>query len=468
MKLPRGKNLIVFLTAIVAVAVPVILLEHSVLQNTDGNIAFPLDNAFLDISVARNLAFYKVWGVSKYAFQSASSSLLYPIALAVVFFIAGAHLVIPVIFNGAAAICFLYFLQQALIRRGLQAPTQLVVLLLVTFLAPLPLLVVSGMGYTLQLLCCFLFMEALAEAIQQGAAILAGNQPGTGDLPGASNLPRRVYIYGALAVAARYEDLVLVALACLLLAALHRRGQALKLAAISLSPAILFGIISLLKGSYFLPNSLLLGPYPGFAVVLAACAGVIGTILIRQYGKLSAGRRALSIHRLSFALLSVLALPFIARNIAILRHFESDSIRVYKQQYPIAAFVHRYYYRSPVGVNDIGAVAWFSEGRKLDFTGVASGDVTKSRKQHSWGPAMADSLSRLGGIRAAIVSDPWFSAEQFPRWNKVASWKLPDSGSSAGKTLTFYVIEQYDTTWLRRNLHEYEQLLPSGVAVKYY
>ena len=456
MQLPRGKNLVILLTAVVALLIPVLLLEISVLRHTNGNIVYPLDNAFLDISVAKNLAFFKVWGVSKYAFQSASSSLLYPLLLVPFFFIAGEHLVIPIIVNSLAAIFFLYALQRALIRQNTGAGRQGAILLLAVFLMPLPLLVVSGTGYTIQLLCCFLFMNALAGAIEGG-------------MPAA--LPWRVYVYGVLAVAARYEDLVLIALACTLLAVLKRRKQALQLAAIAVCPILLFGIISLAKGSYFLPNSLLLGPYPTFVLVIAASALIIGCLLIRQYRQLEKAQTPVSIHRLGFTLLAVMALPFIARNVAELRHFEADSVRIYEQQYPMAAFVHRYYSRGTIGVNDIAAVAYFSEGRKLDYTGLASGDVTKSKKEHSWGAVLADSLSRKDGIRAAIVSDPWFPPAQLPKWNKVASWKMPDGQDgqvSSGKTLTFYVINKYDTTWLRRNLHDYEQLLPAGVAVSYY
>src|SRR5579859_2145251 len=236
MQLPQGRNLIVLLTAIVALVVPVILLENSVLRHTAGNIVFPLDNAFVDITVARNLAFYQVWGVSKYAFQSASSSLLYPVLLAPVFFIIGSHLIIPIILNGLAALVFLFVLQRALIRRGIRPAVQLVILLSVIFLAPLPLLVVSGMGYTLQLLFCFLFMEALATAIASGETATASGEATTasGEVAAASRetataskavgLPRRVYVYGVLMVAARYEDVVLLALACLLLILVHRRG----------------------------------------------------------------------------------------------------------------------------------------------------------------------------------------------------------------------------------------------------
>src|SRR5260370_41033962 len=105
MHLPRGKNLIILAAAIAALITSVILLETSLLRHTGGNIVFPLDAAWLDISVAKNLAYYKVWGVSKYTFESASGSLLYPVALATIFFITGAHLIIPTLCNGLAA-CF--------------------------------------------------------------------------------------------------------------------------------------------------------------------------------------------------------------------------------------------------------------------------------------------------------------------------------------------------------------------------
>jgi hypothetical protein len=143
---------------------------------------------------------------------------------------------------------------------------------------------------------------------------------------------------------------------------------------------------------------------------------------------------------------------------------------MYDQQYLTARFVHLYYYRSAVGVDEPGAISWFSEGRKLDFTGVANRDVIRSKRMHYWSPVYADSLSRLDGIRAAIVADPWFNAHRVPKWDRVASWNIPDSGPAPGpsKTVTFYAVDEWDTTNLRRNLHAYEHLLPAGVAVRYY
>jgi hypothetical protein len=452
MQRPTGKNLIILLTAIVVLIVPVVLLEINLLRHTGGNITFPFDDAYLDISTARSLAYDKVWGISKYAFQSATSSLLYPILLACIFVFTGAHLIIPIIVNTLSAIVFLFVLQRALIRQHVKPMIGILVLFLAIFLIPLPMLIVSGTGYILQLPFCLLFMETLATAI----------------LKETRDFPRLVYIYAALAVAAGIEDLLLVLLACVLLASINRTRQAVKLVAFALVPIAVFGGISVLKGSYFLPTPLVLRPVNGYLVALTIGSLVLGILLIRQFHQLTKIGTVIDIRRLSLALFIVMTLPFIVGNLKLLWNFKQDSIRVYEQQYLLAAFVHRYYRSDRIGVNDIGAVAYFSNGKKLDFTGLVNSDVAKSKKEHSWGPHLADSLSRKYDIVAAIVSEPWFTAEQLPSWNKVACWELPDTPTSGSRVITFYTIHEWNIQWLRKNLHDFQSKLPDRVKVLYY
>ena len=390
---PKGKALGVLIAAILILLISVIAIELPVLRHTHGSVLFPQDNAYVNITVARNLAFYQVWGVSKYAFQSAATSLLYPITLAPFFFIFGAHLIIPLLVNFFAAAYFLLMLQRTLIRYGVKPTRQLLTLLISMALTLLPLLVVSGMEYTLQLLFVFLFIDALATAAPE----------------------KKLYLFALLAVAARYEDILIIAVACIILKKREGWRPVAKLAAIALSPIVVFGVISLIKKSSFLPNAMLTGA---------------------------------------------------AYNVSSLAHFQSNCNRIYDEQYLTAGFVHLYYNRSTVGVNQPGAVSYFSEGRKLDYTGVASNDVTKKKEEHAWSPLWADSLSKLDGIRVAIVAEPWFRPEQLPKWTRVASWDIPD-GETA-KKVTFYVINNYDTSWLRKNLHNYQHHLPSNVEVRYY
>src|SRR5580698_7039984 len=66
--LPAGKDLNVLIAAVLILLLTVAAIELPVLRHTNGNILFPLDNAYVNITVARNLAFYQVWGVAKFAF----------------------------------------------------------------------------------------------------------------------------------------------------------------------------------------------------------------------------------------------------------------------------------------------------------------------------------------------------------------------------------------------------------------
>ena len=440
--LPTGKALSVLLLSILTLLAAVVLIELPVLRHTGGNILFPVDNAYVNITVGRNLAFYQVWGVSKYAFQSAASSLLYPITLTPFFFIFGAHLIIPLIVNFLAGAYFLLVLQRALIRYAVPPTRQFLVLLAAMALTLLPLLVVSGMEYTLQLLFVFLFMDALVQTLASPAPL------------------RSVYLFALLAVATRYEDLLIVALASLLLGLQKGWRPAAKLAAIAGSPVVVFGIISLIKKSYFLPNSMFIAPYPTYSLTLALLAAIAAAWLIIRYSAL-ASKQAPPVTPV-ISILLLLLIPFTARNAANLAHFQTHCERTYDEQYLTAHFVHLYYYRQTVGTNQPGTVSYFSEGRKLDYTGIASNDVVRMTRNCGWTPLYADSLSKKDGIRVAIVADPWFRADQLPQWTRVATWDVNE------KMINFYAVEAYDTTWLRRRLHEFQPLLPSTVSVRYY
>jgi len=432
------KNLYILIIVTVILVIQIFLFETSLLQRTGGKISFPTDDAFLEITTARTLAFEKIWGLSQYAFQSASSSLLYPIILALIFFITGAHLIIPIILNTVLAAVFIYFLQQALIRRNSKPLAQAVILLTVMTATFLPVLAISGTDRCLQLLVCFLFIDSLATSIHANKA----------------NLPRQIYWYGALAMATRCEDLLLIILACLLLISLHRGRQALKLAVISLLPVLAFGTISLVKNNYFIPTPLVTNDYPGFLPAITALALIVSSILI--------------LRRQVFPILIIMAVPFAINNAATLWHFQRDSVRIYEDQFPVATFIHRYYNRWNIGINNVGAVAWFSEGRKLDLTGDISVDVARSKKEHTWCPWLADSLTKKNGVNTIIVSNPWFTSDALPSWAKVASWKLPDTQSGTGKTYNFYVVHIRDTAYLQKRLHDFEPLIPAGATVVYY
>ncbi|HEY4061170.1 MAG TPA: hypothetical protein VGM30_04680 [Puia sp.] len=476
MSLPRGKILFyaVLLTAIAALLVPTARIENAILQHTRGTVIYPRDNAFIGMTVARNLAFYTVWGTTKFSFQSAAASPLYTILLAVFYFIAGEYLVIPLVINLLTAIFFLVILQRWLIRRGLSPVGQLLILLLVIFGTPLPPLVVGGTEHILQLLFSFLFIRSFLAAVPASSpsAQLYASAPSipssTRPAPSSSpHPPHGVYIYAFLMVMTGYECSILALAACVFL--LWRRQPSLsgQLAMAAFSPIILFGLISLHKGSYFLPNPLLLQS----AVYFHSGAWLIGNIIFflgtayLLYGRrFLTGRQAVA--RISFiGVLVLLLIPLCLHSISFFSDTAQQCIDLYEQQYPAAKFVRRYYYRKPIAVNEPGVMSWWSEARKLDFTGMADHAVMKERRTHSWSPAMADSLSRREGVRVAVLSDPSFDLTLFDRWKKVAAWQ---TGTRNNDSISFYAADSSSIALLRKNLKEYQPSLPAETIVRYY
>jgi len=236
--------------AVATLLLPVGFIEYRVLQVTHGILAYPLDDAFIHMTVSRNLAVNHVWSITKDSFQSASSSPLYTVLLAGVFKVFGVHIILPLLINVVAGIGVLWAAQRWLIRQGVSPVGQLIILLLLNFLTPLPLLVISGMEHTLQLLFCILFIFSFADAAGRPAAQSPDHAP--------TPLPWPVYLYGALMVTTRYECLIILGLVCLVLLFRRQWRTAITLGIVSVLPIVVFGLVAMSKGSFFLPNSVVL------------------------------------------------------------------------------------------------------------------------------------------------------------------------------------------------------------------
>jgi hypothetical protein len=92
---PRLIHRAILAATILALLIPVVWIEHDILIHTHGTIAYPLDDAFINLTLAKNFAFEHVWGITKYSFSSASTSLLYPLVLAFIYLVSGASLFVP-------------------------------------------------------------------------------------------------------------------------------------------------------------------------------------------------------------------------------------------------------------------------------------------------------------------------------------------------------------------------------------
>lgn len=125
--------------------------------NGQGVIAYALDDAYIHLAVAKNLAFHGVWGPTPYEAASASSSPGWILILATLMRIVGNRAWLPLALNALAAFGLTYAVERLLrpYSRNLVMRTFDTVLILI--LLPLPTYVAMGMEHTLQMLfvACF-------------------------------------------------------------------------------------------------------------------------------------------------------------------------------------------------------------------------------------------------------------------------------------------------------------------------
>jgi hypothetical protein len=270
MKNSPSPNTVLFF-AFSFVFIPVFIIEFGVLRHTAGHWIYPLDDTFIHMALAKNLAFHLNWGINPREFASASSSLLYTLLLGFLFRIFQPGMLIPFLVNVAAASTLLLVLNQWMKKEQFNAWTRILVFFCVAFFTPLPVLVISGMEHTLQCLFCFLFIFRFSEWLETKMRI--------GDRNG--RIPGSLYIYGALVCLIRYEGLFIVGILCLVLLYYRRLRSAVLLGIVSVSPLVIWGMISMLKGSFFLPNSVLLKSN-SFPISLAGALDFLGNILVQK------------------------------------------------------------------------------------------------------------------------------------------------------------------------------------------
>jgi hypothetical protein len=261
----------VIIIAFAALFIPILLIEAHVLRNTSGIFMYPLDDTFIHLSVAKNLALTGNWGINKYQFASASSSILYTVLLAACTKLFSASTLTPFMINAVAGIFLIFVLQQWLKKQKIPVTAQLIILLCVIFFTPLPIIIISGMEHTLQCLFSFLFIFSFSDWLEKKDT---SNEK--------IKLPLQIFVYGFLVTSIRYEGIFIVLVICLILLFNKKVISAFLLGFISILPILIFGIYSLSKGSYFFPNSVLLKSQTT-TMSVAGIGSYISNILVQKF-----------------------------------------------------------------------------------------------------------------------------------------------------------------------------------------
>ena len=494
------------------------LLVEASLRGTGRQLVYPLDDTYIHMAVARSLAEHGVWGVTRHGFTSSTSSLLWPLLLALGHLLGARSEWLPLVLNLAAGAAVVAAASWVL--RDTAPAWRAGVLVGLVLLTPLPTLVASGMEHTLHTAAALWLAGLLVQALDAG-------DPRARPGPFAAA--------AAAATALRYESLFLVALAGALLVAHGRRRQALAAGLGGLVPPLAFAAVSVSQGWHALPNSVLLkgarpdlhtlaglvdavggrslrmvAHAPHVLVLVSCCLALLvlrrGRPGVRALQVLFAGVAllhmqladtgwlyryeaylvALGVVTLGVslagvrwreiggvgartglaALVLVAGYPLVERGARALWETPRASRNIFDQQYQMGRFLQRFYPGAVVAANDIGAVCYLADIHLLDLYGLASVDVARARRH---GGLTREDLARLAAAHRpdiAVVYRSWFGQTLPPEWEEAGWWRTPEQVVVADRVVTFFAARPEERERLVRSLRAFQPEMPQEVTVR--
>jgi hypothetical protein len=502
---------VVFLVGLVAALV---LLT---LKKTNGVFCYPLDDTFIHMAVAKNVALHGNWGINANEWVSTSSSPFFTALLAFFYKLTGLSVYTPLLLSLAGGILIVVAMQKELNRHTtLSIRNKILVIILTLLLGAVPSLSALGMEHTFQIAFTLFFVHHCASVFADNRSI---------------NSTIAAAIFGALMVITRYENAFLVASACGLLFLTGRFKSAVIIGFISALPIILFGLYAVSKGGLFIPNSIQIKVRQNYkqllnggSALLEVASSISGLILLAAFAIVNRFRKQqfdrslwiLSIfffaalmhavfggfgwfyryeaylivlacfHLLilafewmqvtgwknrSFLAVSAIAILFTfnlpLRGMNALRNYIRSSYNIYEQQYQMGLFMKKYYNGKTIAANDIGAISYLADVNVVDLWGLGDNEVTRARKAGIWTPAFLQSLVQKKNASVAVVYESWFTPELLNHWQKTGTWEVSYSFMLGDTKVTFYAIDKNEAAQLKNNLVAFNAQLPKDIKVEY-
>jgi hypothetical protein len=219
---------------------------------SEGKLVYAIDDAYIHIANARNLAETGVWGIRGNEYAFCSSSPVWTLVLAFLFKVFGSHECIPGIVAFCSCLGCAAIVSQILLVAGLDRKMCILLGVMTLLAIPVTTPAILGMEHALHVLCVLALLYLYVADAGSLYAWLS---------------------LAAIAVGVRYESLFVIMPfgAGFLLTRRYRLFIALVIGA--LVPVCAYGIYAAAHGGYFLPNSLVVK-----AVVPTSPSGVWGKL----------------------------------------------------------------------------------------------------------------------------------------------------------------------------------------------
>ncbi len=492
----------------------------------DRHFVYSLDDTYISMAMAKNLALHGVWGVTPYAFSSSNSSPIFPLLLGAMYRLFGVNQFAPLALSWIFGFLSI-FVAERLIAPVIARRTRIFTLILFVLFSLLFVAGVLGMEHSLHLLMTLLFLGQLAD-------FTAGIAPPSWKRLGV------LALVAALMVSVRYEGLFFVLPGGCVLLAMRRWKPLLAMSFGAVVPVCAYAVFSVTHGGYWLPNSVALkgaqGDHPSllrmfgniaariadnyhegsqlfWLLALAAAVTISLLFTARRQATLPfllAAAIALQLalasngfhyrydiylfgaavvilartlpaaanvnSKLAFFSICFIAIPtgglLALTSLVQLRMVPRTARNIYLRQLQMARFVERYYPTGVVAANDIGAVDYYANIHCYDLVGLANQEIFNARRSGVYTTEFLRKDADRRHVQIAIAYDDWF-ANPIPvsvggpalpqNWIRVARWYIPDPTMLRDRHVSFYAVDPGQAATLRFDLQQFAPELPHAV-----
>jgi hypothetical protein len=133
----------------------------------NGELCYALDDSFIMMALAKNLAFHGVWGLTPYEFSSTASSPLFTVLLAACFKILGKSIYIPLFINILTLLVLYMYVTRQSVRMGLNSWQIWLMLMGLFFFMPVPVLLFGSMEHLLHTLIAIWVLIYVSEKAEK-------------------------------------------------------------------------------------------------------------------------------------------------------------------------------------------------------------------------------------------------------------------------------------------------------------
>lgn len=491
-------------------------LAWSGLHQTEGWLTFPLDDAYIHLSIAQEVRESGNLGPSPFQFQNSSSSPGFTLILGMLAQLMDLTVWLPMLLNAGLACLWVWVVVALLIPSHYPSLMQVGIPLLLGLLIPIPLLILNGMEHMAHLLMVTLFLREASRKLHDNAH------------------PNGLLMLATLLMCTlRYESIFLVLCFAVLAIYLRFWRNALFVLALGAMPIVMVGLVSLSQGGTFWPLSIIgkghflwdasaIGqwglegvnryythPFMLILVLLLWAATALhkeGNTPYRFWNLIVLGATLLHVqcaevggyryeaYLIGAGLLGVLLTPshlsllkpasrwrrvnqagifvsvslfFVLRAGFFLAQYPTFVQNIYQQQVQVAQFVRHYFPESSIGVNDIGALSYYTQAQLTDFVAIGDQGMAHLLDAGNWNPVGLRALAAKRKMELAIVHPQWADQAFPPEWIPIAQWTIPDNQICASETVVFYVVDPSSRKPIQQALEEMEPTLPTGVTAQW-